>query len=78
MTATDFFTVEVWTPRGLVTYYILFIIHLSTRAVHIAGVTMAPQRRIHEAGGRQPDRRERRFSFKQSVSHHGPRYKIYG
>ena len=29
-------------PRGLVTYYILFIIHLSTRAVHIAGVTMAP------------------------------------
>ena len=42
MTATDFFTVEVWTPRGLVTYYILFIIHLSTRAVHIAGVTTAP------------------------------------
>jgi transposase InsO family protein len=42
MAATDFFTVEVWTPRGLVTYYVLFVIHLSTRFVHIAGVTTAP------------------------------------
>ena len=42
MAATDFFTVEVWTPRGLVTYYVLFIMHLSTRSVHIAGVTTAP------------------------------------
>ncbi len=42
MAATDFFTVEVWTPRGLVTYYVLFIIYLSTRSVHIAGVTTAP------------------------------------
>ena len=42
MAATDFFTVEVWTPCGLVTYYVLFIIHLSTRSVHIAGVTTAP------------------------------------
>ena len=24
MAATDFFTVEVWTARGLVTYYVLF------------------------------------------------------
>jgi putative transposase len=42
MAATDFFTVEVWTPRGLVTYYVLFIIHLSTRSAHIAGVTTEP------------------------------------
>ena len=42
MAATDFFTVEVWTARGLVTYYVLFIMHLSTRSVHIAGVTTAP------------------------------------
>jgi len=42
MSATDFFTIEVWMPRGLVTYYVLFIIHLSTRSVHIAGVTTAP------------------------------------
>jgi putative transposase len=37
--ATDFFTTEVWTLGGLVTYYILFFIHLETRQVHIAGVT---------------------------------------
>jgi hypothetical protein len=42
MAATDFFTAEVWTSRGLATYYVLFIIHLSTRSVHIAGVTTAP------------------------------------
>ena len=42
MAATDFFTVEVWTPRGLVTCYVLLIIHLSTRSVDIAGVTTAP------------------------------------
>jgi len=42
MAATDFFTVEVWTARGLLTYYVLFIMHLSKRSVHIAGVTTAP------------------------------------
>ena len=42
MAATDFFTVEVWTPRGLVTYYVLFVMRLNTRSVHIAGVTTAP------------------------------------
>jgi len=42
MAATDFFTVEVWTLRGLVTYYVFFVICLETRSVHIAGVTTAP------------------------------------
>jgi len=42
MAATDFFTVEVWTARGLVTYYVLFVMQLKTRCVHIAGVTTAP------------------------------------
>lgn len=42
MADTDFFTVEVWTPRGLLTYYVLFVINLSTRSVHIAGMTIAP------------------------------------
>src|SRR5215471_9472947 len=31
--ATDFFTAEVWTLGGLVTYSILFFIHLGTRQV---------------------------------------------
>ena len=40
--ATDFFTAEVWTLGGLVTYYVLFFIHLSSRQVHIAGMTPHP------------------------------------
>ena len=42
MAATDFFTVEVWTPRGLLTYYVLFVMQLKTRCVHIAGVPTSP------------------------------------
>ena len=38
----DFFTSEVWTPRGLVTYYTLFVIDLRSRRVHVAGSTPAP------------------------------------
>jgi hypothetical protein len=39
--AVDFFTAEVWSLRGLVTYYVLFIIELAKRIVHIAGITTA-------------------------------------
>ena len=38
----DFFTTEVWTPCGLVTYYILFVIDLKSRKVHLAGATPNP------------------------------------
>ena len=31
LVATDFFTTEIWTRCGLVTYYILFFIHLESR-----------------------------------------------
>jgi len=40
--AADFFTEEVWTRSGLVTYYVLFFIHLRTRRVHFAGCTAHP------------------------------------
>ena len=40
--ATDFFTTEVWTARGLATYHTLFFIDIATRAVHIAGTTTSP------------------------------------
>ncbi len=40
--ATDFFSVEVWTTKGLVTYYVLFFIELSTRRVEITGITPNP------------------------------------
>src|SRR5262249_17989038 len=33
LVATDFFTAEVWTLGGLVTYYVLFFLHLSSRQV---------------------------------------------
>ncbi|MHC4515543.1 MAG: integrase core domain-containing protein, partial [Planctomycetota bacterium] len=38
----DFFTTEVWTALGLKTYYILFLIDLKTRKVHLAGMTTNP------------------------------------
>jgi hypothetical protein len=42
LVATDFFTTEVWTWCGLVTYYVLFFLHIGSRRVHIAGVTPHP------------------------------------
>jgi len=42
LAACDFFTTEVITPVGLITYYVLFFIHLGSRKVHIAGVTPNP------------------------------------
>src|SRR2546425_501905 len=38
----DFFTTEVWTPRGLVTYSTLFVIDLRSRRIHVAGSTPNP------------------------------------
>jgi transposase InsO family protein len=40
--ATDFFTVEVLTWRGLVRYLVLFVIDLKTRRVEIAGIASSP------------------------------------
>jgi putative transposase len=42
LVATDFFTAEVWTLGGLVTYYVLFFMHLSSRQVHVAGMKPHP------------------------------------
>jgi putative transposase len=44
LVATDFFTTEVWTWCGLVTYYILFFlhVHVGSRRVHIAGAMPHP------------------------------------
>ena len=40
--AADFFTTEVWTARGLVTYYTVFVIELQSRRVHVVGSTPYP------------------------------------
>jgi hypothetical protein len=42
LTAADFFTTEVWTVRGLVTYYTVFVIELQSRRIHVAGSTQFP------------------------------------
>ena len=40
--ASDFFTVEVWSWRGLITHYVLFVIDLATRRVVVGGITTNP------------------------------------
>jgi len=45
LAGTDFFTAEVLTLRGLVTYYVLFFIDLESRQVEIAGITVHPDER---------------------------------
>ncbi|MCZ6652286.1 MAG: hypothetical protein O7D91_04585 [Planctomycetota bacterium] len=42
LAAADFFTVEVWTPFGLVRHMVFFVIELSSRRVKIAGVAPNP------------------------------------
>ena len=44
LAAADFFTVEVWTLRGLRTMYVLFAIRLATRKVEVLGITDSPDR----------------------------------
>ena len=39
LAAIDFTTIEVWTKGGLVTYYLLFVMELATRRVHLAACT---------------------------------------
>jgi putative transposase len=42
LAAIDFTTIEVWTPKGLVTYYLLFAMRLATRQVCFLGCTPNP------------------------------------
>jgi len=42
LAAADFFTVEVWGLRGLLTFYVFFVIELATRRIEIVGITPGP------------------------------------
>jgi putative transposase len=53
LAATDFFTVEVATWHGLVTYYVLVVMELSTRRVEIAGMTPHPNAAFIQQCARQ-------------------------
>jgi transposase InsO family protein len=53
LAATDFFTVEVVTWQGLMTYYVLVVMELATRRVHIAGITPHPTAAFMQQCARQ-------------------------
>jgi putative transposase len=53
LAATDFFTLEVATWHGLVTYYVLFVMELATRRVEIAGITPHPTAAFMQQCARQ-------------------------
>jgi hypothetical protein len=43
LAAKDFFTVEVVTWHGFLTYYVLVVMESATRRVQIAGITPHPR-----------------------------------
>src|ERR687885_2010001 len=53
LAATDFFTVEVATWHGLVTYYVLVVMELATRRVEVAGITPHPTAAFMQQCARQ-------------------------
>jgi putative transposase len=53
LAATDFFTAEVATWHGLVTYYVLIVMELATRRVHVAGITPHPTAAFMQQCARQ-------------------------
>jgi putative transposase len=42
--ACDFFSKKVWTMSGLVQMFVLFVIHLGSRRVHVVGMAANPDR----------------------------------
>jgi transposase InsO family protein len=46
LVAAEFFTTEVWTARGLITYYVVFAIELHSRRVRIVGCTPHPDETV--------------------------------
>jgi transposase InsO family protein len=48
LAAVDFFTAEVWTAGGLITYYVLTFMRVASRKVCIAGITTSPDSRWME------------------------------
>ena len=51
LAAVDFFTTEVWTAGGLMTYYVLMCMRVATRSVCIAGITPSPDKRWMDVMG---------------------------
>ena len=54
LAGTDFFTVEVLTWRGLVTWYVLFFLHLDSRKITMGGITEHPDEEWMQQMARNP------------------------
>jgi putative transposase len=76
LAGADFFTVEVLTWRGLVTYYVLFFLHLETRRVSLAGITWHPTERVDGANGPERHRRDVGMSATTTVCSTRPGYEV--
>ena len=49
LVAADFFTTEVWTARGLVTYYVAFLLDVQSRRIQVIGVYAVPKRGVRHS-----------------------------
>jgi hypothetical protein len=74
--AIDFTTIEVWTKRGLVTYYLLFVMRVASRRVHFAGCTVNPTADWMKADRPESDGSVRRVSSPGPLSADGPRQQV--
>src|SRR5215510_5734243 len=69
LAATDFFTVEVLTRSGLMTYYVLFFIQLESRKICVAGVTRHPDQEWMAQMARNVTMEDSGFLIKQRHLH---------
>jgi hypothetical protein len=67
LATTDFFTVEVATWHGPVTYYVLVVMELATRRVNIAGITRHPTEAFMQQCARQLTTRSRGSSWGNAI-----------
>jgi hypothetical protein len=74
----DFFTTEVWTPRGLITYYTLFVLDLRSRRVHVAGSTPTPDAGFMAQAARRLTNAVGGFSGRPSHPHLRPGHRVDG
>ena len=70
LAAADFFTTEVWTCSGLMTFYVFFVIQVKTRRVYIATPTTNPNRIYMKQVDPGPCCVRRQFPARVHTPHH--------